>query len=105
MENDQVYTTEEVRAQFLEEVERIVQTWLSYKDQTKEETVHGAVFSILAAIDGSSMSLPPFILAPLTCRENQEYAKEEGSKYYLLNNIETMYNDIGGSLHDSFGAK
>lgn len=105
LENNQVYTTEEVKEQFITEVNSIIDRWLSYENQSKEEAVRGAVFSILAAIDGVSSALPPFILAPITCRENQEDAKENGDKYYLLNDQQAVYNDIGGNLHDLFSAK
>lgn len=100
-DEEKVYTTAEVKAKFLNHVKLIADMWLS-EGKTKEEAVHGAIFSILAAIDGCSVDIPGFILAPITSRENQIDAKENGEKYYMLNDQEAVFSDIGGSLHDDY---
>lgn len=99
---DRIYLTEEIKEQFLQRTLEIANYWISLEDKTKEESVKGAIFSILAMIDGCNVDIPGFILAPLTSRENQEYALKNGEKYYLLNDSERIFNDIAGSLHDRF---
>lgn len=104
-EEEKIYTTQEVKEKFLNQVKLIANTWLSYENKSKEEAVNGAIFSVLALIDGCSVDLPGFILAPITSRENQIDAKENGMKYYMLNDQESVFNDIGGSLHDQYYGK
>ena len=59
------YTTEEVREKFLNKLWTIVDFWNDLDtSKTTRERISGAVFSILAEIDGCGGDIPSFILAP-----------------------------------------
>lgn len=71
-----------VAEKFIVEVKNILDTW-EKADQSDNEKLSGVAFSILATIDGASLSISPFALKPI-----------DG------NGIEGA--DIAGSLHDHF---
>lgn len=92
-------TTEQVRNEFLSHVEWLVKYWDDVeKDKTK--AMEGLAFSIMAALDGVSMSLPSFIVAPLPHPDDKEYHIEEDEDYYPENHEVEIKGDITGSLHE-----
>lgn len=97
------FTKKEVKEQFLDHVRELVHYWdKESSKQTQTERLSGLAFSILAAIDGASISLPAFILAPQPHPEDRKYAIEQGKNYYPQNQRLKVKSDISGDLHESF---
>lgn len=100
------YTENEVRKQFLDHVRMLVDYWdKETSRETTKKRLDGLAFSILAAIDGSSVSLPSFVLAPLPHENNKQYRINNKENYYPENHDSNVKCDIAGSLHDSFYEK
>jgi len=93
-------TTDEVKEKFLEHVRVLVRYWDNQNEQTSFEKLSGLAFSILSTIDGSSLDLPKFILAPDPHKEDKEYHIDENSNYYPDNNDIDIKSDISGGLHE-----
>lgn len=93
------YTTREVRDRFLKQATSIANYWAK-QAKTTEEAAHGTLFSLLSMIDGCSMALPAFILAPYPDKSDKEYAIENGEDYYPYNDPDNVKCDIAGSLHE-----
>jgi hypothetical protein len=92
------YTAAEVRTQFLDHLALITGHWLEDEQApTVEEKMTGLVFSILAVIDGSSLELPAFVLAPLPHPDDEKLNRMEGENWYPSG---VPLHDIAGSLHD-----
>ena len=97
------FTEEEVRNQFLDHIRMLVDYWdKETSKQTQRERLDGLAFSILSAIDGSSVSLPAFILAPFSHEEDKKFHIEKGENYYPENHNSNVKCDIAGSLHDLY---
>lgn len=94
-------TVEEVREEFLAHVKVLIEVW-NKNDMSKEECLSGLAFSILSTIDGSSMALPAFILAPLPHESDKEYHMEDDENYYAENHNSNVKCDISGYLHELF---
>lgn len=67
--------------------------------QTPREKIRGAIFSVLAAIDGSAVALPSFTLCPAPHPDDRDYNKERGEDYYPE---ESEHINIAGELHSAF---
>ena len=79
-------TEQEVREQFLNHVRMLVDYWeKETSKQTLRERLDGLAFSILVAIDGENVDLPPFILAPIPHEEDKQYRIDNGEDYYPEN--------------------
>ena len=91
------YTTDEVREQFLDYVRDTIQYWVKHPSNVQDR-VSGAVFSVLAAIDGSAGSLPGFVLAPSPHPDDKAYNQKNGDNWYP--DAPTVNCDIAGSLHE-----
>ena len=97
------FTEEEIKEQFLDHVRMLVNYWdKETSKQTQTERLSGLAFSILSAIDGCSVSLPSFILAPLPHEDDKQYAVDNEENYYPQNHELDIKCDIAGGLHDSF---
>ena len=108
------WTEEEVRSHFLNHVHAMVEFWLrddlDLKGSPDElrERLEGLAFSILSTIDGSSVDVPAFILAPkfllVPCPhpEDKEWLIQEGENYYRPVNEDDIAMDIAGDLHHQF---
>lgn len=81
-------TEEEHRDLFLKHVQTIIDCWLNYEDKTTRERMEGCVFSVLVALDGGSVGLPPYELSPMIEGGDGEW--------------ESSGVDIAGCLHDCF---
>jgi len=92
-------TVEQIRDEFLSHVEHLVDYWCDTKEN-KREAMEGLAFSIMSALDGSSMALPAFIVAPLTNKDDMLYHITNGTDYYPYNDDNKVDGDIGGSLHE-----
>lgn len=73
-------TEEEVRDEFLRHIRGLVKYWEEIDNRPSKEKLEGLAFSILAALDGCSVDLPSFIVAPLPTKEDKQYHMKNGSK-------------------------
>jgi hypothetical protein len=102
MSEPREYTEDEVREKFLKYCWSMVYYWENLPDKTTSEKLSGLMFSLLSTLDGSSMELPSFIVAPLPHPGDKEYLKGNGENWFPENNDESINADIGGSLHENF---
>ena len=96
---------DEIRNEFLSHVRHLVKYWGNLKDKNCEEKLSGLAFSILSAIDGSSVNLCGFILAPCPHEDDKQYHIDKGDDYYPQNHESNVKCDIAGSLHELFYEK
>jgi hypothetical protein len=89
------WTQEEVRDEFIDHVNVLIQYWSDH-DGSLKECLSGLVFSILTALDGESLAVPAFKVIPVSDPEDAEFLREEGSNWYPED------VDIAGALHDVF---
>lgn len=108
-------TEDEVRDKFLAHVWEIIEFWDKHSNRTtSREKMEGLAFSILSALDGSSVGLPAFIVAPAPHPEDKEFSLKEGFNWWVQdpskrqygvywpeNNNANVVCDIGGGLHES----
>jgi hypothetical protein len=97
MNQSREYTTDEIREQFMNHVRMLIEYWDNVDRQTTKEKIEGFAHSLLATIDGSSMDLPGFILAPAPHHEDKQYYIDKGENYYPENQSDS---DIAGYLHE-----
>ena len=77
------YTKKEARKKFLDGIHEIVDYWVNEaRDRTVEGKINGAVFSILAMIDGSNIDIPAFDIAINSHPDDKEFYKKEGSNWF-----------------------
>jgi hypothetical protein len=100
-------TEEEVRDRLLAHVRGMVHYWEMIKLGPKEglhERLEGLAFSMLVMLDGGSVDLPKFIVAPDPHPSDREYLASEGEDWYPENHsvVDTVKADLGGSLHEHF---
>jgi hypothetical protein len=97
-------TRDEVQDRFLTYVATMVHYWdtnASTKNMTAREKMEGVVHSILATLDGCSMGLPGFIVAPCPHESDRQFHIDEGDEYYFPENHESNVQcDIAGGLHE-----
>lgn len=97
-------TTEEIREEFVKHVWNMIAYWdqqVGGEADTRRK-MEGLAFSILSTLDGSSASLPGFIVAPHPHEDDKEYMIQNGEDYYPYNDSDDVVSDIGGSLHEVF---
>jgi hypothetical protein len=92
------YTNDEVRAKFLSHVNHLVKYWAEQPNQTDFEKVEGVAFSILSVIDGCSMNLPGFVLAPQPHKDDKQFHIGNDEDYYPR--TKKVKTDIAGTLHE-----
>lgn len=102
METPREYTEKEVQEKFIKHIKGLITYWDNVDNRTCKEKMEGLAFSILATIDGSSMDLPGFILAPYPAKSDKAYHKKRGENYFAYNNRHKIKCDIAGSLHENF---
>jgi len=95
-------TVEEVRDQFLAQVWHTIRYWQKL-DNPGGDRIEGAVFSVLAILDGTAVDLPGFIVAPAPHHSDREYCVERGENYFP--ETPQVECDIAGRLHDLFFGK
>ena len=97
-------TVEEVRERFLDHVHGLVDYWdRETRVQTCRERIEGVAFSILAAIDGSSVAIPGFLLVPNPHKDDKAYQRSMGEDWFPPSPKGKVV-DIAGSLHEHFAA-
>ena len=93
---------EEVREDFLNHVRDMVEYWGDAPNKTEKEKLNGLAFSIMAALDGCSVDIPGFIVAPLPHETAKQHHIENGKDYYPENHNSAVNCDISGELHDHY---
>lgn len=96
------YTADEIRAMFLRHVWEMIDYWDSEKPD-KREAMEGLAFSLLTALDGGLIQLPPFLVIPSSQPEDKEYLRSQGENWFppfVVGDPEPC--DIGGGLHEHF---
>jgi hypothetical protein len=98
------YTTEEVREKFLRHVNSLVEYWAREdldSPYVMKDRLGGLAFSIMSALDGCSMNLPGFIVAPCPHEDDKEYAINNNEDYYPQFPLgDEKICDIAGGLHE-----
>ena len=111
-------TEEEVRTRLLKHIWGSIRYWENESSKpSAREKLEGLAFSILSSLDGSSPSLPKFIVAPDPHPEDKKFsasnginwwiddeAKRDKSHYWPINCDADISCDIAGALHESFYA-
>lgn len=98
------YTTEEVRDMFLKQVRDLVDYWeTESRFKTSREKLEGLAFSIMSTIDGCSLTVPGFVLAPSPHPDDAAYHREQGENWFPAG--PKTKHDIAGSLHDGLQCK
>lgn len=101
--NPRQLTEAEVRENFLHHMWIIVDEWAkSDREHSVRERISGAVFSVLAALDGCSTDIPGFAVAPSPHKDDKEYKKQRGLDWYPKSDESKIKYDIGGTLHERF---
>lgn len=98
-------TVEEVRCEFVDKVGDLVDYWSYQEGMSDKDKVEGVAFSILTMLDGCSLDMPGFIVAPLPHEDDKEYDIENGENYYPQNHNSNVKCDIAGVLHYTFSAR
>ena len=109
---EQEYSTDEVMEQLIGHIYDLVEYWNKVPQQDTKEKLAGLAFSILSTLDGSSLALPCFIVAPDPHPEDKQYHQSQGENWYPENNelpgapgVELqIQGNLGGCLHDAFSA-
>ena len=109
------YSEEIIREKLLKHLLGLIDYWLTtdvtgpeFQDSIKNEggeqryRMFGLLHSILTTLDGGSMAVPGFIVAPMPAPEDKQYHKDRCEDYYPDNNeaAEQIKGDVGGSLHE-----
>lgn len=102
MNNSRELTEDEVRNKFVEHCFVVLDYWENLPNKSLHEKLVGTVFSVLVTLDGESVNLPGFIVAPLPHPDDKEYNKENNENWYPQNHENQVNCDISGGLHDAF---
>jgi len=112
MSESREFTTEEVRRQFLEQVWSNIKYWGELineqiangtaTERTTMDRLQGLAFSILVTLDGGSIPLPSFVVAPSPHPSDKQYNIDNGSNYFPENHESNVSADISGCLHELF---
>lgn len=93
------YTTDEVREKFLLYARLVVEEW-ARSDRSPYDIARGAIFSLLAALDGEAADLPAFNVLPAPHDDDAGYHASRGERYYPSG----IAHDIAGGLHERFAS-
>ena len=93
---------DEVRENFLDNCYQIINYWENVDAISIHDRLFGVVFSILVSLDGESVNLPRFIVAPNPHPDYKEYNQIINKNWYPQNYKRIVDCDIGGLLHDTF---
>lgn len=97
------YTAEEVRDKFLLYVQHLVTYWETLEgDDSVRDRMNGLVHSIFTTLDGCSVGLPGFVVAPAPHESDAEYHRDNGENWYP--EAPDAPGDIAGSLHEYWSA-
>lgn len=99
------WTTDEVREQFTSHVNTLIRYWSTLPQETGNSEVEdrvwrlqGLAHSIFTTLDGSSLHLPAFIVAPMPHESDRSYHEEQGENWFPSNDRNQVQCDIAGGL-------
>lgn len=95
-------TVEEIRNEFLNHIASLVEYW-DKTGKNKKDALEGLAFSIMSTLDGTSIGIPSFIVAPLPHSDDKQYHINNNEDFYPQNDEEKINGDIAGSLHELIG--
>lgn len=101
------YTNEEVTALIMSHVRGLIRYWETVElDGTKDTQVRleGLAFSIFSMLDGSTMTLPEFIVAPNPHPLDHTFLEHQGKSWFPMNFGANVNGNLGGSLYEKFSA-
>jgi len=102
IKHESAYTTDEIREKVLNHIRAMVQYWDNLPKETTVEKLDGLAFSILTMLDGCTMDLPGFIVAPCPHEDDKSYHLDHKEKFYPDNSNIKVDGDIAGCLHELF---
>lgn len=92
-QNSVTLSAEEARVVFVQHVAGVVEYWENEKGSlSNRERLEGVAFSILTALDGSGLTMPPFTVRPIP---------DEKGGFDFFGTV-WPDKDLGGGLHDIF---
>ena len=86
-------TKEQVQEEFIRCLKNIAGYWEKLPNKTTKERLEGAMFSVLAVLDGEQPSLPGFQVIPNPHPDDKKFHEKEGEDWYPR-------IDIAGTLHN-----
>lgn len=98
------YTKEETAALLMAHVRHMIAYW-EREETSSREKLEGLAFSIFSALDGSTITIPKFIVAPDPHPEDKPWHEGRGERWMTPQDpevIKKIQGDLGGSLHDHF---
>ena len=96
-------TPKEVTESFLHQIKTLVDFYETETTKTTlRERLDGLALGILAAIDGESILLPSFILAPNPNITDKQYCLDNAQNWMPENNFANVNCNISGGLHDTY---
>ena len=101
------YTADEIRDRLLDHIRHTAAYWAELPDVDKatdkpltvKDRCEGVAFSILAALDGTSMALPAFDLVVMPHEDDKTYHIKNGENWYESGTV------ISDMLHEHFYSK
>lgn len=94
-------TREEVKKEFIREINSMVLYWEKQENFSTKEKLEGLTYSILGILDGCA-SIPAFIVAPNPMPEERQSFIEKGEDFFPENFYIRIKSDISGDLKDVY---
>ncbi len=89
------YTAQEVRNQFLDQLESSVDYWDTVDGFSQKEKLEALAFSFLVLIDGMDDSFPVALrIVPDPAREDRAYLEAKGEPWYPENHAVELHGEI-----------
>ncbi len=96
------YSKKDVSEKFLMSIRNLVVFWDRTTKKSTKEKLDGLACCILAVLDGCSVDLPGFIVAPDPHESDKVDSLTNNTKYYPENYDITVNCDIAGTLHEHY---
>lgn len=96
------WTDDEVREKFLAHVRTLISYWAGEGGSnvdpasSRRDALEGLAHSIMCIVDGNTLALPAFVLAPAPHPDDEAFMRSEGENWYP--SASGTPHDIGGSL-------
>jgi hypothetical protein len=103
------YTSEEIREQFFDHIDRLIEYWGSddVKHRNTQERLEGLAFSFLTMLDGAPVNmLGGFRVFPNCHGGDPEYLKDQGENWWPPNEGESnLRGEITTMFHEAWCAR
>lgn len=77
------FTAEEEQRMLVKHIRSLARYWAGVPEKNKQEACDGLAFSILAALDGSSPSIPAYHLTVSVHESDEAYCKKQGENWHV----------------------